>query len=325
MSKNFWDGDRRSRLFPSLVGMVLFGISIWAIRQELHQYSFHEELQSLASIPSHYLFLAVGLTALNYATLTGYDTLAVRYVHRPLAYHKTALVALVACAISNSVGLSLLSSSAIRYRFYSGWGLSAIEVAHVAVFCSLSFWLGLFAVGSVIFILSPLTVPTLLHLPFNSVHPIGIVFLAVLVIYLLWNSFSQVPFRIGALVFPHLPVELALVQIAIASLDWLLTAAILYALLPSAVLLSYPVFLEIYLLAQIAGIFSNVPGGLGVFETVILLLLSSTISPTISPVIVFGALLAYRGIYFFLPLGLAALLIGLYELQQRFSSKSSLL
>ncbi len=72
-------------------------------------------------------------------------------------------------------------------------------------------------------------------------------------------------------------------------------------------------FFGIYLLAQLAGVVSNVPGGLGVFETVILLLLKSFISSAT----LFGALLAYRAIYYLLPLCIAVLLLGIYELRQR--------
>nr|WP_217523130.1 lysylphosphatidylglycerol synthase domain-containing protein [Pleurocapsa sp. PCC 7327] len=87
--------------------------------------------------------------------------------------------------------------------------------------------------------------------------------------------------------------------------------------MPTATPLSYPEFFGIYLLAQIAGIISNVPGGLGVFETVMLLLLS----PPVSSASLLGALLAYRGIYYFLPLSSAILILGLDELHQRFISR----
>lgn len=313
MSQNTALLRRIARLIPSGLGLVLLGISMWTLHRELQQYSFEEVLRSLAAIPRNFLGLAIALTMMNYFVLTGYDTLAVRYVRHPLPYRKTALAAMVSISISNSIGLSLLSGSAIRYRFYTTWGLSAVEIAHIIAFCNLGFWLGLFAVGGIVFLLAPVAIPALLHLPFSAAQPLGWIFLAVAIGYLLWNMLSRRALQIGHFVFPHLPMPLALAQVSIASMDWMLAAAILYALLPAAVPLSYPAFFSIYLLGQIAGVISNVPGGLGVFETVILLLLS----PSIPSAKIFGALIAYRGIYYLAPLCVAVVLLGLSELKER--------
>jgi glycosyltransferase 2 family protein len=304
---------RISHLIPSGLGLILFSVSVWTLHRELQQYSFGEIWRSVAAIPSNFLGLAIAFTLMNCLVFTGYDTLAARYVRHPLPYRKTALAAMVSIAISNSIGLSLLSGSAIRYRFYTAWGLSAVEIAHIIAFCNLGFWLGLFAVGGIIFLLAPVAIPALLHLPFSSAQPLGWIFLAVVVGYLLWNLVSRRALQIGHFVFPHLPMPLALAQVSIAAADWMLAAAVFYALLPAAVPLSYPAFFSIYLLGQIAGVISNVPGGLGVFETVILLLLS----PLVASAKVFGVLIAYRGIYYLAPLCVAVVLLGLYELKQR--------
>lgn len=303
--------------FPSILGIFLFGLSIWAIRQELRQHTLSELWNSVRAIPVELVWTAIALTVINYWALTGYDTLATYYIRHPMPYHKTALAAIISYAISNTVGLALLSGSAIRYRFYSAWGVSPGQIAQIIAFCNFSFWLGFFAVGGVLFILEPIAVPRLLNLPFSSVHPVGILFLAIVAIYLFWSIFGTRSLRIAGWTLPHLPIQLSLAQIIITSLDWALAAAVLYKLLPSAAPLSYAGFFGIYLLAQLAGILSNVPGGLGVFETVMLVL----ISPPVATKELFGALLAYRGIYYFLPLGVALLLLGGYELRQRFRPK----
>ena len=118
-------------------------------------------------------------------------------------------------------------------------------------------------------------------------------------------------------VIPYLSARLCLTQIVVTSVDWALAGSVLYALLPSATPMSYPSFFGIYLLALIAGLISNVPGGLSVFETVILLLLS----PPIPSARLFGLLLAYRGIYYFRSLVAAALLIAFYEIHSRLAAK----
>lgn len=308
---------RISKFAAPLSSLLLFGVSLWAISQELQAYNYQDLLRSLKETANRDLLLALLITLLNYSAITGYDTLAVRYIRHPLPYYRTALTAIISTAISNSVGLALLAGSAVRYRLYQNWGLSTIDIAHVIAFCNLSFWLGLFAVAGVVFVSQSLSVPSLLHLPFTSVRPIGIMFLAVVIGYLLWNIISKRSLKIGKWIFPHLSTQLACGQIIIASLDWALAAGILYALLPDAVPVSYLSFLSVFLLGQIAGVISNVPGGLGVFETIILLLLS----PSIPSAQLFGALLIYRLIYYLLPLIVAVLLLGAYEVRQRAIAK----
>ncbi len=304
---------RLSQVMPIVLSLGLFALSIWAIASELHQHQPGDILRSVRAIPAWALAGAIALTVLNYIFLTGYDTLAARFVRQPLPYAKTALVAVISYGISNSVGLALFSSSAIRYRFYTAWGLSPGKIAQMVAFCNLSFWLGLFAVGGLVFTLEPLSVPGLLHLPFKTAHPLGILFLAITVAYLLLSSVSRRAIHIKGWVLPHLPPRLALSQILITSCDWALAAAVLYVLLPAHPDLNYFIFFGSYLLAQIAGVISNVPGGLGVFETVLILLISP---PTPSDQLL-GALLVYRLVYYFLPLLVGVGLLALYELRRR--------
>ena len=306
-----------SKYVPVVISLGLFGLSIWAIAQQLQKYKLQDIVTSLQGISGTGILLALGLTLLNYVFLTGYDALAARYVRQPLPYPKVALVSVISYAISNSIGFALLSGSAIRYRFYRRWGFSAGKIAQVVTFCNLSFWIGLFAVGGITFVVEPLTVPQQLRLPFTSIHPVGYGFLMAIAAYLIWSVIGKRSLRIKSWVLPHLPIQLSLAQIAITACDWLLAAAVLYVLLPPTASLSFFGFFGIYLLAQLTGIISNVPGGLGVFETVLVLLLS----PPIAADKLLGALLAYRAIYYFTPLLAGIVLFVGYELRQKKDAK----
>ncbi|MGB3788512.1 MAG: phosphatidylglycerol lysyltransferase domain-containing protein [Phormidesmis sp.] len=305
--------NKVSKYIPVVVSLLLFGLSAWAIAQELEKYKPGQILSSLQVIPFQGLLFALALTALNYVFLTGYDTLATRYVQQPISYRKVALVSVISYAISNSIGLSLLSGSAIRYRFYKAWGFSAGKIAQIITFCNISFWIGLFAVGGISFSIEPLAVPKQLRLPFDSIHPVGYAFLMAIAAYIIWSAIGRRSLRIKQWFLPHLSLPLTLGQVAVTSCDWILAAAVLFVLLPSAHSLSFWGFFGIFLLAQLAGIISNVPGGLGVFETVIVLLLS----PPITSDKLLGALLAYRAIYYFIPLFIGIVLFAWYELNQR--------
>lgn len=304
---------RLCHYIPMLISLGLFGLAIRVIAHEFHKYSFSDIVGRITAIHPLNLLLAVAITILNYGVLTGYDTLATRFVRHPLPYPKTALVGIISYAISNNVGLALLSSSAIRYRFYAPWGLTALKIAQIITFCNLSFWVGLFMVGGLVFATAPLSIPSLLHLPFATAQPLSLIFLAVIAAYLLLSSLSRRTMMIKGWVLPHLPLPLSLAQIMVASCDWALAAAVLYVLLPSLPEMNYVLLLGSYLLAQLAGVTSNVPGGLGVFETVLL----SLLSPAIASDQLLGVLLVYRSIYYFLPLGTGVGLLLLYELKQR--------
>lgn len=299
--------------FSSLFGLLLLMLSLWAIARELQEYNYHDILNSLAAIPKSRLSLAIWLTALGYLVMIGYDVLGFKYINCSLSWNKIAFTNFISSTFSNTIGFALLTGSAIRYRFYTNWGVPAVAIAQIIAFVNFTFWLGMFVTAGLIFITNPLTIPTQLHLPFATVRPIGIIFLLLIAIYFLCSILIKQPLIIHQheLRFPSLPISLA--QIAISSLDWILAAAVLYVLFPSNTSLFYLDFLAIYLLAMFAGVVSNIPGGLGVFETVILLFLSSKISA----VAILGSLLAYRGVYYFFPLLLAAGLLGIYELKFR--------
>ena len=298
-------------IFP-IFGVFLLALAVWALSNELRHYHPSEIRTSLEDISRSRLWEALLLTPLGYGVITAYDLLAFRYVRVALNYSQVIFIAFVSYAISNTLGFALLTGGALRYRFFSRWGVTKSATTQIIAFGNLSFWLGLFAVGGVTFILEPLALPRLVHLPFLSARPIGAVFLVLVAFYLLicWRTRS-LTIRNQRLFLPS--VRLSLAQIGVSALDWAIAAAVLYVLLPNPMPLSYPAFFGIYLLGITAAIISHVPGGLGVFETVILFLLPEAVSPPDAV----GSLLAYRAVYFLLPFIVAVLLLGFYELYQR--------
>jgi uncharacterized membrane protein YbhN (UPF0104 family) len=304
---------RLLNLLPSLLGIILLILSVGIIRQELRAYSFQDIWQSLTIIPTDRLLGAMGLTVLGYLSMTGYDWLGFRYIRRTLSLPKIVLTAFVSYAVSNNIGLTLFSGTAVRYRFYASYGIDLLDIAKIIVFIHFSFWLGICGIGGLVFLIDPLTLPTVLDLPFQSVHLLGGILFAIAISFftlsLAWKK--TLIFRGKTLTLPNGQLSVGLMLFS--ALDWAFASGVLYLLLPDQTAISYFSFFGIYILALTAGIISNVPGGLGVFETVILLVCS----PKIPKPDILGALLAYRGIYYFLPLITAAMLWLVYESQQR--------
>jgi phosphatidylglycerol lysyltransferase len=300
------------RVLGSLFGLLLFAGALWVLYHELRAYHLHDLLRPLHDLPAQRLFIALALTVLNYLLMTSYDALALQYVRHPLSYGKIALASFVGYAFSNSMGFGMIAGGSVRYRLYSKWGLSALEITKVVVFSSLTFWLGFIALGGGVFLFEPVGLPRPLPLPFTSVRPLGVLFLVILLAYLTAGVLVKNPVRIRDWEVSPPSSGLVITQLGVAIGDWALAGAILYTLLPAAHDLSYIRFLGIFLVAQTAGLVSQVPGGLGVFETVVVVLLS----PPTNPSKVFAALLAYRGIYYLLPLGVAAAMLGAREILQ---------
>jgi uncharacterized membrane protein YbhN (UPF0104 family) len=271
-------------LGPAIVLVLLAG-AFWILHHELRHYHYADIKQALAAIPGNRLLLSFALTMLNYVVLTGYGVLALRYIRRPLAYRRIALASFIGYTLSHNIGLSVFSGSAVRYRFYATWGLSTVQIAVVVAFCALTLWLGTLAVGGVAFLLEPMVIPASLHLPFTSLRPVGIVCQVLVGAYVSWSMWRKTPITVRGWEFSVPSVPLSLCQIALSCADWALAAGVCYALLPASPGLSYPAFLGLFLLAQVAGLVSQVPGGLGVLETVLLLLLSPTppACPTLEP------------------------------------------
>jgi phosphatidylglycerol lysyltransferase len=296
-----------------LLSLLLFSAAVWVLHRQLRAYHFTDILDHLHAVPFDHLLLAILLTTMNYLVMTGYDTLALRYVQHPLTYGKIALTSFIAYAFSNNIGLSMLAGASVRYRLYSAWGLTAFEVTKVVAFCTMTLWLGFFTVSGLVFSFESLTIPKALNLPFMTVQPIGVILIGVVGAYLLVSGLRKRPIRIREWEFPLPSVRLSLIQIGVACLDWIMAGTVLYALMPQSLALSFPAFIGIYMLAQLAGMISQIPGGLGVFEMVALLLLS----PFLPRSQVFGILLVYRAIYYLLPLGAAAILLGMQEVFQK--------
>ncbi len=300
----------RHGILAAALALLFFAVALWLIERELRHYRYSEVVAALRGLGAVQILEAVGLTALNYVVLTGYDFLGLRYIRRPLPYHKSALAAFAGYAIGQALGFPLLTAAPIRYRLYSGWGLSAVEITQVVAFYSITFWLGYLLVAGFALVLHPPGVP-LLHTRFLPTRLIGAIFLLLVALYVAWSVFGRRAVGRGEWTFDPPRPGLAAAQLGFAAVDWVVAAGVLFVLLPGGV--SFPIFLSVFLAAQLAGVVSHVPGGLGVFEAVVLLLLPGQAT---NPGAV-GALLAYRAIYYLLPLAGAIVALGVSELRRR--------
>lgn len=308
--------ERLRRIAPFLkpiIILALFAIALRVLQESLSRYRYRDIIAYLSSLPADQVVLAIALTLLGYLVMTGYDTLAFEYIRHPLPYRKIALASFIGYAFNNNVGFSGLVGGSIRYRLYSAWRLNAVEIAKVIAFCTLSFWLGFVLLGGTLFIGWPPEIPSAVHLPFNSVRILGIILLLPALAYFLWIAIRREPVRIRQWEFDLPTFGVFVAQITISAIDWIIAGSVLYILLPDQLPLSFVRFLSIFFLAQIAGVASNVPGGLGIFEAVILLFLG----PFFPASAIVGSLVAFRAIYYLVPLIIATVLLAAHEILEK--------
>jgi phosphatidylglycerol lysyltransferase len=295
--------ERLRRAIPVVIGLALFLIALEVLRVELHAVNWTDLMAVVFHTPPSRLGLALALTVLNYAALTGYDLLAFAYIGKTLPRARIALASFLAYAISNNVGLAMLSGASVRYRFYSRWGVTADELARIVVSYSVTFWLGLLGLGGLSLAVSPLV--SAHDWPAHQLLvPVGWLLISVPPAYLLATVLRKRPLRFRTFELPLPSPTIAVGQTLISAIEWILAGAVLYVFLPPSGLSFLP-FLGAFLAAILLGMASHVPGGVGVFEGLMVLLLR----PYLTSGQLLPALVEYRVVYFLLPLAVA--LVGL--------------
>ncbi len=287
----------------ALIPLIAFLAALWFLEQEFRNLSMAQVVESLRTIPTLAIVAALLLTALNYVVLIGYDWLGIRCIDHPISRKQIVTASLFSYAFSNSLG-ALFGGTPIRWRMYSAWGLTAPEIVRLIYFIGSAFWTGLFLLAGLVFIFSPFDIPQRLHFPLASSEPLGYILLILVSIYWSICFFRRKEIEFFGVNFQPPPFRIAIVQALIAAFDFGLTAATLYVLLPADISIGYFQFTAIFLLALFVALVSHVPGGLGVLEVVLLVMLPQTSESIVA------SLLIFRIVYYLLPLLIAMICLA---------------
>ncbi|MDQ6690437.1 MAG: hypothetical protein M3Z18_08000 [Gemmatimonadota bacterium] len=311
----------RRKILSTLFRVALLASAFLVLRRELDGLGLDDLVANVRGYGLPHLALGLAFTIASFLTLGLFELLALRYVGKRaerIVPRRTAFAtAFVAHAYSQSVGLAILTGAAVRIRSYSRYGLNALDVTRLSVFVTVTATLGLLATGSLAFLTTPGRVRF-----FNaalSLAPFGILLLLPVVAYCLWGTFGRSDFLgRGRWRIRRPSLGLALKQIGVSSLDWVFAGAVLFLLLPRTLHISFSAFLGVYLIAQTAAVISHVPGGVGVFEAIVLALLAGSAEGRAAPpglsASMVASLLVYRTVYYLLPLCGAIALSGIAEL-----------
>ncbi len=301
------------RQLPATLGVLLLIGAIYVVQKEFRHLRLRDIEAALDDYPVRALAIGFLWTVLSYAVLTIYDRLGTIYAGHKVSYGRVAFASFCAYALSHNLGFAAVSGAAVRYRLYAHWGLTPLQIAKTVAFCSLTFALGGMVLGGAILFLEPRSIPFFgEHLPNVAMYAVGAMLWGIVIAYVtLSRILGSVRLFGFELVLPGW--RMAVLQVVLATVDVAITASIFYALLPPTPNLTWVIFLGVYVASYTAGLAANLPGGIGVFDTAMLL----GLEPYLSAPQIVGAIVVFRLYYYIIPLFLAGFLFTGNELLLR--------
>lgn len=245
-------------------------------------------------------------TAMCYIALSGYDRIALRSIGRNLPWMRTILGATASYALSHNLGFAPVTGTYARHRVYQRDGVGLADVARVVVLTGASFWLGVILVMGICLVLVPDLIKSStwsLSQPMQAA--VGLVVIDIVIVYLLMISKGLRSMGIGRWSVPLPSLRDAIIQAGISLLEMALASAVLWILIPGSTLADYPLVLVAYVTAFIMVLISHAPGGAGVLEAVVILML-----PDIPKAEVLSALILFRVVFHLAPLAVALAIIA---------------
>jgi uncharacterized membrane protein YbhN (UPF0104 family) len=289
-----------------LFAAVIFAL---AMRLLLHEVTEHWDqfVAGLTGVPPRYFGFAAVLVVMNYGLYITYDLLALRYLCRSLPLRRVALASFLGYSLGNNLG-TLLASAPLRFRFYGRWGLSARQIIVMISILGLTFWSGVWFLGGTVLVLVPIDLPSEVQLPLGT-RALGWILLSLAIGYLVVCFVWHKPWPIGRLHLRPPEPGLMAVQASVAAVDLLISATALYLVLPGDAVVPFATVLAAFLAGIAISMMTQVPGGLGVLELILLKLLRDSVGDS-----VLASALIFRVIYYLLPMILGMILLVGHEL-----------
>ncbi|QEG39988.1 putative bifunctional lysylphosphatidylglycerol flippase/synthetase [Roseimaritima ulvae] len=301
-----WKTRIRNVAGPTLA-TVLFVVAVRLLIGEANKISWEEFRGAVLGVPRIYLLIAALLIAMNYVMLMAYDLLALRYLRRSLPLRRVALVGFLGYSLGNNLG-TLIAAAPLRFHFYTRWGLSPTQIVALLAFLGLTFWSGLWFLGGTVLVFNPIPLPDDVNLPIGT-RALGFAMLSLWIAYALSCAVWHKPIPVGGLKLRTPHVGLMGLQTSVAAVDLTISATALYLVLPADTIVPFGLVLAAYLVAIAIALITQVPGGLGVLELILLKLLAGTVGQT-----VLASVLIFRVLYYVLPLLVGILLMVVNEL-----------
>jgi glycosyltransferase 2 family protein len=293
--------EARWTLTKRVLTFAFFGIVLALLVSQAREVEWLEVRQAIAGYGTAMFVLAVLLGLSSHLLYGLFDQIGKTYTGHALERWRVAMIAFVSYAFNLNMG-SLVGGLGFRYRLYSRYGLDNGTIARVTGLSIAANWLGYLAVAGTAFSLRMVAVPPGWEIGTDGLQWVGFVLVALALAYLVACAVSRRrswTVRGHEIVLPSF--SMALLQFGVAATNWMLIAALLYLLLGGQV--GYPTVVAVMSIGAIAGVITHIPAGLGVIEVVFITLLGHAVPRSE----LIAALLAYRAVYYLLPLVIALL------------------
>src|ERR1700716_808027 len=268
-------------------------------------------LTALTEIAPHRIALAALCVVGAFCTLTFYDFFALRTIGKTqVPYRIAALSSFTSYTIRHNIGDTVFTGGAVRFRIYSDYGLTAIDVAKICFLSGLTFWLGnLFVLGFGM-AWHPWAASAMDLLPPSMNRLIAIGCLAGIAAYFVWLVTGEQRRELGQngwkVVLPS--ARLTLLQVLIGVVDLGFCAMAMYLLMPTNPGIDFISLAVVFILATLLGFASHAPGSIGVFDAAMLVAL-----PEFGREQLLATLVVFRILYFLIPFGISISIMGTRE------------
>ena len=316
--------DPRRRRLKTSLGIVasvgIAGLAAYVLFRTFQRISVADVLVNVRATPAATLWLAAACAAGAFSVLAAYEVAVVRYVKHCIGRAKPVITALIAFPLGHAIGQTLLSGSALRYRMDAPAGFSAMEVGATVLLCGLPYALAFGLLLDLALVFGADALAPLFRIPSEWLFALGCLGLVKDAGYVLLVWKRKKPIRLGGWAVNLPTLRLTALQIAVGIVDIVLISSVLYLLLPDSAQIAFLPFVAVYLASILVGVVSHVPAGLGVLESMLLLLL-----PHVPPEQLLASVLLYRVIYEVIPLVIALAIWGAYELLSNDGARHRLL
>jgi uncharacterized membrane protein YbhN (UPF0104 family) len=295
------------RLLP-LLWIAIAGAAAWVLFERIEEIDFAEVAQDLSNVPLPLVIAALFCAAGVYTTVGLYEGIAVRIASGRNLRRQAFRTAVIANPVGRAIGVAMVSGGALRYRMYAPEGLSLKQIGAVILLVAMPYVFGVGWLIDLSLLLHLKEASRAFQLPFAAVTAFAVLGLAKDIGWLAFVATRTEPITLRGQSIRLPSLRDALVQIAFGLVQISLMTTILYLFMPRELNMTWPAFVAVYCIAFVAGQMSNVPAGLGVLEAALFLML-----PHVPPGKLVGAVLAYRAVYELIPLGVALLMLLIYE------------
>ena len=286
----------------------IFGVLVLGLlASHAHKIDWAGAWQALLRYPLTLLAGVLGITLASHALYGCFDLLGRWHVKHQLPMWRTWAIAVTSYAFNLNLG-SLVGGVALRARLYAKAGLDTAQIAQVVGVSLATNWLGYGVLAGALFASGLVTPPRQTHLGNDTFRLLGLLLIALAVAYVVACAVLRGrPWTVRGRELRLPSARIALVQLTLSCVNWALMGAAMYLLLGQKV--DYGHVLGVLMAASIAGVVTPIPAGLGVLEAVYLALLSGTVRQNV----LMGAVLAYRALYYVLPLLVGLIMLAWLE------------